>query len=217
VQWGLAGGQGPYAGRGPGSPIRHPLLSAQLCDSPVSGQRRRPGNRPGATRTRQHQDHHDLREGHQGGQGPGCAHPGQRLPRLTSFPALTSRYLQVPPVGSPQQFRSSDSSSIAGQPLLTRGDSIATGRLRLRGRSRHSEWYASSKEVKGPALSSMDEGFHQDLSLSFRSTKDHFDGIISTSCNSQSAPGQIAVTISRKDQRMKVKPTLTIEIVSDIV
>lgn len=40
---------------------------------------------------------------------------------------------------------------------------------------------------------------------------------MSKSCNSQSSPGQIAVTTTRKDQRMKVKPKLTIEIVSDIV
>ena len=40
---------------------------------------------------------------------------------------------------------------------------------------------------------------------------------MSKSCNAQSAPGQIAVTPSRKDQRMKAQPNLTIEIVSDIV
>jgi hypothetical protein len=36
-------------------------------------------------------------------------------------------------------------------------------------------------------------------------------------CNAQSAPGQLAGTPSRKDQRMQAEPTLTIEIVSDIV
>ena len=50
-----------------------------------------------------------------------------------------------------------------------------------------------------------------------RSTKDHYDVIMSKSCNAQSAPGHIAVTPSRKEQRMKAQPTLTIEIVSDIV
>ena len=49
------------------------------------------------------------------------------------------------------------------------------------------------------------------------SPKDPYDGIMSTSGTSQSAPGQIAITISGKDQRMKAKPGLTIEIVSDIV
>jgi hypothetical protein len=33
----------------------------------------------------------------------------------------------------------------------------------------------------------------------------------------QSAPGHLAGTSSRKDQRMQTEPTLTIEIVSDIV
>jgi len=36
-------------------------------------------------------------------------------------------------------------------------------------------------------------------------------------CDSQSAPRQIAVTVSRKDRRMNANPRLTIEIVSDIV
>jgi hypothetical protein len=40
---------------------------------------------------------------------------------------------------------------------------------------------------------------------------------MANSCVSQSAPGQLAGTLSRKDQRMQAKPTLTIEIVSDIV
>jgi hypothetical protein len=50
-----------------------------------------------------------------------------------------------------------------------------------------------------------------------RSTKDYYDVIMSKSCSSQSSPGQIAVTPSRKDQHMKAEPKLTIEIVSDIV
>ena len=50
-----------------------------------------------------------------------------------------------------------------------------------------------------------------------RSTQGPYDGIVDTSCNTQSAPGQLAGTPSRKDQRMQAKPTLTIEIVSDIV
>ncbi len=50
-----------------------------------------------------------------------------------------------------------------------------------------------------------------------KSTKGHYDGIMSTSCNAQSAPGQLAGTPSRKDQRMQAKTKLTIEIVSDIV
>jgi len=50
-----------------------------------------------------------------------------------------------------------------------------------------------------------------------RSTKDHYDVIMSKSCNAQSTPGHIAVTTNRKDQRMKAKPQLTIDIVSDIV
>ena len=55
------------------------------------------------------------------------------------------------------------------------------------------------------------------LAVMNRSTTDRYDGIISSSCNAQSAPGQIAVTTSRKDQPMNAKPRLTIEIVSDIV
>ena len=50
-----------------------------------------------------------------------------------------------------------------------------------------------------------------------RSTKDYYDVIMSKTCNAQSVPGSIAGTLSRKDQRMKAKPRLTIEIVSDIV
>jgi hypothetical protein len=50
-----------------------------------------------------------------------------------------------------------------------------------------------------------------------RSTKGPYGGIVETSCNTQSAPGQLAGTSSRKDQRMQTEPTLTIEIVSDIV
>lgn len=50
-----------------------------------------------------------------------------------------------------------------------------------------------------------------------RSTKDHYYIIISKSCTSHSAPGQVAGIPSRKEQRMKAKPTVTIEIVSDIV
>ncbi len=83
-QRGLAGGQGPHGGGGPGSPLRHAHVSPYLCDPPVSGQRRRHGNRPGATRARQHQDHHDLCEGDQGGQGPGCGRSGEGLSELAT-------------------------------------------------------------------------------------------------------------------------------------
>jgi hypothetical protein len=83
-QRGLAHRQGPHGGRGPGSPVRHAHVSPYLCDSPVSGQRERPGNRPGAARPRQHQDHHDLRQGHHRGQGPGCGRPSEGLPGLAT-------------------------------------------------------------------------------------------------------------------------------------
>jgi hypothetical protein len=49
------------------------------------------------------------------------------------------------------------------------------------------------------------------------STKDHYDGIMPQSCNSQPAPGPITGATNRKEQRMKAEPTPTIEIVSDIV
>ena len=50
------------------------------------------------------------------------------------------------------------------------------------------------------------------------SAKDYYViRIMSNSCDSQSTPRHIAVTTSRKDRRMKAKPKLTIEIVSDIV
>jgi hypothetical protein len=50
-----------------------------------------------------------------------------------------------------------------------------------------------------------------------KSTQGPYDGIVDTSCNTQSAPGHLAGTSSRKDQHMQIEPTLTIEIVSDIV
>ena len=55
------------------------------------------------------------------------------------------------------------------------------------------------------------------LAVMNRSTKGPYDGIVDTSCHAQSAPGQLAGTPTRKDQRMHAEPTLTIEIVSDIV
>jgi hypothetical protein len=55
------------------------------------------------------------------------------------------------------------------------------------------------------------------LAVMNRSTQGPYGGIVDTSYNTQSAPGQRAGTPSRKDQRMQTEPTLTIEIVSDIV
>jgi hypothetical protein len=72
-----------------------------------------------------------------------------------------------------------------------------------------------SKAAKRPASSSTREGFDQDLSLPeeinngpLRRYNIHV---------LQLAIRARTVTTSRKDQRVKTKPTLTIEIVSDIV
>jgi len=50
-----------------------------------------------------------------------------------------------------------------------------------------------------------------------KSIQGPYDGIVDTSGNAQSAPGRLAGTPRRKDQRMRAEPTLTIDIVSDIV
>jgi hypothetical protein len=48
-------------------------------------------------------------------------------------------------------------------------------------------------------------------------TTDQYDGLIPQSGNSQPAPGPSTGATNRKEQRMKAKPTPTIDIVSDIV
>ncbi len=65
-QQGLARGQGPHGGRWPGSQVR---------PAPLRDEWERPGDRPTATRPRQHQIYDHLCEGDQGGQDPGgeCA------------------------------------------------------------------------------------------------------------------------------------------------
>ncbi len=80
----LASGQEPHGGREAGFSLRHPHVSPYPRDSPLPGQRRRLGGRPGAVRVRQNQDHDDLRQGHQGGQGSCCGRPGEGLPRLAT-------------------------------------------------------------------------------------------------------------------------------------
>jgi hypothetical protein len=55
------------------------------------------------------------------------------------------------------------------------------------------------------------------LAVLNRSTQGPYGGIVEASCNTQSAPGQLAGTLSRKDHRMQAEPTLRIDIVSDIV
>ncbi len=82
----LAGGQGAHAGLGSGSPVRHAHVSAHVCDSSLPGKRRRPRNRPGAAWSRQHQDHDDLRQGHQGGQAAGDHRPWEDLRQLATEP-----------------------------------------------------------------------------------------------------------------------------------
>jgi len=47
-------------------------MTVQNLRDPLLSLRRGSGGRPGATRARQHQNHDDLRQGDQGGQGPGC-------------------------------------------------------------------------------------------------------------------------------------------------
>jgi hypothetical protein len=55
------------------------------------------------------------------------------------------------------------------------------------------------------------------LAVRNSSTQGPYDGIVDTSCNVQCAPGLLAGTAGRKDARMQGTPTLTIDIVSDIV
>jgi hypothetical protein len=55
------------------------------------------------------------------------------------------------------------------------------------------------------------------LAVMKKSTKSPSDGILSKSGTAQGAPGRLAGTLSRKDERMQVTPPLTIDIVSDIV
>jgi hypothetical protein len=50
-----------------------------------------------------------------------------------------------------------------------------------------------------------------------KSTKDSYHTILSKSRVAEGAPELLAGTPRRKDERMQVTPTLTIEIVSDIV
>ena len=49
-----------------------------------AGEHGRPGGCRKTTRPRQRQNHDDLRQGHQGGQGPGCRRPGEGISELAT-------------------------------------------------------------------------------------------------------------------------------------